>query len=197
MLKKIIVSIPFVVVLIAVFSVMGCYSIRSGVRSGVRDGVRDGVSGMFGASSSSKSGGSDSSGGSAASSGSAGGTSTAPERNYQGSSRTVPWPSDREWARYGLSGLKQPPGTDVVSSGMVGSIVVKYFGVTLINGGQRAFENLLDQIEAIPNSELTMSSTTSDEQVMGYSLPNGYAQVKVDFLNGDIYVFASDTRFFY
>ena len=140
MFKKIVLSIAFTVVLITVFSIMGCYSITSGVRSGVRDGVSDGVSsgisGMFGSSSAKSSGGS------------SGGTSTAPERNYQGSSRTVPWPSDREWARYGLSGLKQPPGTDVVSSGMVGSLVVKYFGVTLINGGQRAFDNLLDQIEA-------------------------------------------------
>ncbi|MDR0388720.1 MAG: hypothetical protein LBH73_01460, partial [Spirochaetaceae bacterium] len=78
---------------VAVIVVAGC----SSVKSGAREGVRDGVSGLF-RSGNGASGGSGSGGG-------GGGTSTAPERNYSGSSQTVPWPSATEWGRYGLSGL--------------------------------------------------------------------------------------------
>ncbi|MDR1973023.1 MAG: hypothetical protein LBQ46_14010 [Treponema sp.] len=93
-----------VVVLLCAATVIfaaGCSSVRSGAREGARDGVSDGISGLF------RSGGSGGSGG------------TAPERNYSGSSQTVPWPSDTEWGRYGLSGLRQPPGTDVTAPALV------------------------------------------------------------------------------
>jgi hypothetical protein len=144
----------------------------SSVQSGVREGARDGISGLF------RRGGSNGSSGS----GGAGGTSTAPERNYSGSSQTVPWPSDTEWGRYGLSGLRQPPGTDVTAAALYQGT----YHVGLINGGRQAFENLIAQIENIPGAELMTDVNTSDGRMAGYSLNGGNVQIIADFVDGDI-----------
>ena len=186
-----------VLILVVIFTA-GCSSLKSGAREGVRDGVSSGIAGMFG-------GGSGSGGSSSSSSG---GASTAPERDYSGRSQTVPWPSDRDWRRYGLEGFKQPAGTDVIKtemmnlgSGLYGAILGsqaqgQVFTVELINGGKRAYENLLDQVEAFGATEDNMS-VDSDSEVRGYSINNEYyIQLSVDLLNGDIGILASNFRFY-
>jgi hypothetical protein len=161
----------------AVFFAAGC----SSVKSGARDGVRDGVSGLF------RSGGSSGSGGSDRDGGGSGGTSTALERNYSGSSQTVPWPSDTEWGRYGLSGLRQPPGADVSTAALYQGA----YHVGLINGGRPAFENLVAQIERMSGAELMTDVNTSNGRMVGYSLSGGSVQIIADFVDGDIAIAAS------
>ncbi|MDR0403938.1 MAG: hypothetical protein LBH35_10165, partial [Treponema sp.] len=147
---------------VAVIFAAGCGS----VESGARDGVRDGVSGLF------RSGGGSGNGASGGSGGS-GGTSAAPERNYSGNSQTVPWPSDTEWGRYGLSGLRQPPGTDVTAAALYqGS-----YHVGLINGGRPAFENLVAQIDRMSGAELMTDVNVSDGRMVGYNLSGGSVQI--------------------
>jgi hypothetical protein len=162
----------------------GCSSVQSGAREGARDGVSEGISGLF-----RNGGNSGSSGNSSSSSGSggSGGTSTAPERNYSGSSQTVPWPSDTEWGRYGLSGLRQPPGTDVTAAALYQGA----YHVGLINGGRPAFENLIAQIERMPGAELMTDVNTSEGRMTGYSLSGGSVQIIADFVDGDIAITAS------
>jgi hypothetical protein len=155
----------------AVIFAAGCGSMKSGAR----EGTRDGVSGLF-----RKDGNGGSGGGS-------GGTSTAPERNYSGSSQTVPWPSDTEWGRYGLSGLRQPPGTDVTGAALYqGS-----YHVGLINGGRPAFENLIAQIERMSGAELVTDVNVSDGRMVGYNFNGGSVQISADFVDGDIAIVAS------
>jgi hypothetical protein len=161
----------------AVIFAAGCGSIKSGAREGTRDGMRDGISGLF------RGGGNGGSGGS----GGSGGTSTAPERNYSGNSQTAPWPSDAEWGRYGLSGLRQLPGTDVSAAALYQGA----YHVGLINGGRPAFENLAAQIERMPGAELMTDVNTSDGRMAGYSLPGGSVQIIADFVDGDIAITAS------
>ncbi|MDR1932649.1 MAG: hypothetical protein LBQ57_07510 [Spirochaetales bacterium] len=156
----------------------------SSVQSGSRDGISEGISGLFRRGGDSGSSGSD---GSSSGSGGSGGTSTAPERNYSGSSQTVPWPSDTEWGRYGLSGLRQPPGTDVTAAALYQGA----YHVGLINGGKPAFENLVAQIENMPGAELTTDVNASDGRMVGYSLSGGNVQITADFVDGDITITAS------
>ena len=171
------------VLVLAVFSFMSCYSVESGARAGVRDGVSQGVAGLF-----TKGGSSGSSG----SSGTSGGTSTKPERTFAGSTQVVPWPSDTTWKKYGLDGLKQPPGTSVNGSTMV----MGYYAVGLINGGEPAFNNLVAQVEAIPGVTQMSETTDGDGKVVGYQIPAGggrnagMVHLFVDFLSGDITIHA-------
>jgi hypothetical protein len=171
-MKKTAGTLAVLCVLAAVFSA-GCSSIKSGAR----EGVRDGVSGLF------RSDGGGSGGGSGGSSG----TSTAPERNYSGSSQTVPWPSAGEWGRYGLSGLRQPPGTDVTAAALYQGT----YHVGLINGGRPAFEDLVAQIENMSGAELMTDLSTSDGRMVGYSLNGGSVQISANFVDGDIVIMAT------
>jgi hypothetical protein len=166
-MKKTVKPLAMLCVMAVIFAA-GCSSIKSGAR----EGVRDGVSGLF------RSGGS---------SGGSGGTSTAPERNYSGNSQTVPWPSDTEWGRYGLSGLRQPPGTDVTGAALYQGT----YHVGLINGGRPAFENLVAQIERMPGAEITTDVNVSDGRMVGYSLSGGSVQISANFVDGDIAIMAS------
>ncbi|MDR0301408.1 MAG: hypothetical protein LBI04_03740 [Treponema sp.] len=184
-----------------VFTLASCSSVESGARRGVSDGVSDGVSkgiaGLFGGGGSS--GGSSSSGNSRNS----GGSSSAPERNFSGQSQTVPWPMDIEWRRYGLEGLKQPAGTDVISANMM-SASSSLFGATLqalgsnesfvvelINGGRPALNDLVNQVDKIKGSKLTGSSSDPDSQSMTFEVPGGRIMIACDLLNGDIAIWAS------
>jgi hypothetical protein len=210
MLKKKVFSIGALLLgAMLVSALIGCGSIKSGVSKGVSDGVSGGVSkgiaGLFpgGGSSGSSSGTSSGSSSSRNSSGSSGGTSSAPERNYSGNSQTVPWPMDLEWRRYGLEGLKQPAGTDVISAHMMsaGSSLFgaalsalgssEQFVVELINGGRPAFQDLVGQVDKIAGSKMTGSSTTPDEQSMTFEVPGGRIMMTVDLLDGDIGIWAS------
>jgi len=172
--KRIIVFLVFVV-FTSVIVLAGCYSVARGTERGVRDGVSAGIAGMF------PKGGSSSNSG-----GSSGGSSTAPERNYQGSSQKVPWPSDTNWKRYGLGGLKQPPGTDVTGA----ALLFGSYTVSLINGGRPAFDNLIAQIDSIADSELMTDAIDADTQTIGYTVPGGIVHVSVDLVNGDIIIWA-------
>ncbi|MDR1175299.1 MAG: hypothetical protein LBK83_07515 [Treponema sp.] len=170
----------FAVLLTAVlFTLGGCGS----VQSGARDGVREGISGIF--QQGGGYAGGNSSGGSSI--GGSGGTSTAPERNYSGSSQTVPWPSDAEWGRYGLSGLRQPPGADVTAAALYQGT----YHVGLINGGRPAFENLVAQIERMSGAELVTDVNTSDGRMIGYQINGGSVQIIANFVDGDIAITAS------
>jgi hypothetical protein len=172
----------------AVIFTAGCGSVKSGAREGIRDGVREGISGLFrSGGGGSGGGGSGSSGGSGSGGSGSGGISTAPERNYSGNSQTVPWPSDAEWGRYGLSGLRQPPGTDVSAAALYQGA----YHVGLINGGKPAFENLAAQIEKMAGAELMTDVNTSDGRMAGYRLNGGSVQIIADFIDGDIAITAS------
>jgi hypothetical protein len=177
------IAVLLIYVLAVVFAA-GC----SSVKSGAREGTRDGISGLFRSGGNSASGGrgSDGRGGNSAGD-SSGGTSTAPERNYSGNSQTVPWPSDTEWGRYGLSGLRQPPGTDVTMAALYQGA----YHVGLINGGRPAFESLVTQIERMSGAELVTDVNGSDGRMVGYSLNGGSVQISVNFVDGDIVIIAS------
>jgi hypothetical protein len=160
-------------VLAAAVFAAGCSSIKSGAR----EGVRDGISGIFGLGGNSAPQGG----------GASGATGTAPERNYSGSSQTVPWPSDTEWGRYGLSGLRQPAGAEVTAAALYqGS-----YHVGLINGGRPAFDDLMAQIEGMPGAELITDMNTSDGRMVGYSLEGGSVQISANFIDGDILIMAT------
>jgi hypothetical protein len=158
-----------------------CSSLGRGAQQGVRDGVSRGVAGLF------TGGGSGSSGGSDVSTGDVGGAeSSAPDRNYSGSSQTVPWPSSSTWARYGLEGLRQPAGTDVVGA----ALYMGQYMVSLINGGEPALNDLMSQIDVMPGAELTTEMNTSDGKMVGYLVTGGSITITADLLNGDIVIMA-------
>jgi hypothetical protein len=171
-------SLQICVIAVAAIGVImtGCSSFQSGVNDGVRKGVGNRIAGII------SGGGSSGSSSSVSSGGSSGGTSSAPERNYSGRSQTVPWPSDIEWGRYGLSGLKQPAGTDVTAA----ALYMGYYVVTLINGGRPAFDSLVAQIEKMPETELVSDVNTSDGKLVGYLTASASVHISVDLLNGDI-----------
>ncbi|ULQ61076.1 hypothetical protein K7I13_07435 [Brucepastera parasyntrophica] len=167
----------------------GCTTVQDkaadGVRDGVRDGVMEGISGLFGGSKTTSASGTNSTASSVSTN--TGGTSTAPERNYSGASQTVPWPSDTEWARYGLSGLRQPSGTSVTGA----ALYMGNYIVGLINGGKPAFDDLVSQIEKMSGAELMTNMTMSDGQYVGYQLSGGSVQITVDYIEGDITITAT------
>jgi hypothetical protein len=175
-MKKTAGTLAILYVLAVVFAA-GCSSIKSGAREGTRDGISE----LF------RSGGNSASGGGGSEGGGSGGTSTAPERNYSGNSQTVSWPSNTEWGRYGLSGLRQPPGTDVNAAALYQGA----YHVGLINGGKPAFENLVIQIERMSGAELVTDVNASDGRMVGYSLNGGSVQISVNFVDGDIVITAS------
>jgi hypothetical protein len=192
-----------IVALVAIigFAVTGCSSVKRGVNDGVSRGISGAISDSISGGSSGRSSGSSSGGRS--SGGSSGGTSSRPERNYSGSSQTVPWPMDIEWRKYGLEGLKQPAGTNVTSAKMMsaGSSLFgatlsalgtrEQFVVELINGGMPAFQDLVGQVDKISGSKMTGSSSESDSRSMTFEVPGGRVMVTVDLLNGDIGIWAS------
>jgi hypothetical protein len=150
--------------------------LQRGAENGIQSGVSQGISGLF------KSGGSSDNSGS-----SSGGTSSSPERNYAGSSQTVPWPSDTEWNRYGLAGLKQPPNTDVTGAALYQGLYM----VSLINGGKPAFDFLIAQIDNMAGAELVTDINTSDGKMTGYTTSAGSVNLTVDLQSGDILIQAS------
>jgi hypothetical protein len=163
------------IVTLAVFTVLiatGCYSIRRGVNDGVSRGVSNSISGIFG--------GSGSNSGGSSSSGNSGGRNTSNSRN-SGSSQTVPWPADSVWSRYGLSGLQQPPRTEVAGA----ALYMGYYVVALVNGGDSAFDFLVAQIDKMNGAELISEMNTSDGKMVGYSIGNSIVNIIVD-LDGDI-----------
>ena len=83
--------------------------------------------------------------------------------------RPVPWPNDATWTRYGLAGLQQPAGTQVTGVGMV----MGYYYVTLLGGGEAAFDNLISQIEKIPETTHMTEMTEDNGILKGYLLPTG------------------------
>jgi hypothetical protein len=170
----------------AMIFMAACSSVQSGLQVGMfRSEGGSGGSGAFGGGS----GGSGASGGGGSTFGGrdSGGTSTAPERNYEGASQTVPWPSDSDWGRYGLAGLRQPPGVDVTAAALYQGA----YHVALINGGRPAFENLRVQIENMPGAELITDVNSSDGRMVGYSLRGGSVQIAANFVDGDIVITAS------
>ena len=159
--KKAILSMFLVVIVVFTFLLTACGS----VERGAREGVSQGISGLINIG------------------GGSGGTSSSPQRNYTGSSQTVPWPSDTSWRRYGLEGLQQPPGTDVTGAALYMGMYV----VSLINGGRPAFDNLAAQIERRPGTTLVTEVMDSDNIMMGFSLQAGNTiNLIVNLVNGDI-----------
>ena len=200
-MKRVLLSVIIIFALVLVFA--GCSSIKSGAQKGVHDGVSTGISGII-----SKSIIGSSSSGSSSSGRNSGGTSTAPERDYQGNSQTVPWPSDFIWSDYGLAGLKQPAGTSVTSASILsstsyGGLGAAYsilgggtgtgetFFVSLINGGKPAFDNLVNQIIKIPGAKRSEYTVESNNERIGYTVPGGTVRVNVDLLDGDINIWAT------
>ena len=201
MSKKTAFSVFTALILVLGLTLSACSSARSSVQDGLRDGISKGVSGLFGGgrSSDSDSGGS---GGTISSGGSRSGS----ERNYSGSSQTVPWPEARDWREYGLEGLSQPAGTDVTSvqfinpssqSGLFGigniyaamGLTDPFFEVYLINGGKPAFDNLEDQIIAIGIAGKDQESRDSENIFKAWTLKSGNSVwLSVDLVNGDIYI---------
>ncbi len=170
----------FMLTLLCIF--LSCGSLGGGVSRAVGDGVSSGIAGLI------------TGGDSGSSSGSGRGYSSdepsnrsGPERNYSGSTQTVPWPQDSSWARYGLSGLRQPAGTDVTGA----ALYMGQYMVSLINGGRPAFDNLAAQIDAIPGSELMTEIMDSESATVGYSVPGGTVHIMVDLENGDITIHAA------
>jgi hypothetical protein len=174
MFNKKMMVFALVVSTLALFSLTSCGSIERGARQGVADGI----SGLF----SSRSSGSDdvsSSGGSSSNDG--------PERNFSGSSQTVSWPQDSTWARYGLSGLRQPMGTSVTSA----ALYMGQYMVGLINGGRPALDDLMAQIDRIPDSQLITEVMDSDAMMVGYSVPGGTVNIITDLETGDLTIQAA------
>lgn len=171
-IQKIITIISIIVVLSLVLSVSGCGSLASGAR----DGVASGIAGMLIGGSSGSGTRMPSAGGMPSSSG------NEPERNYSGSTEEVPWPLDSSWARYGLSGLKQPEGTTVTFA----ALYMGYYMVNLINGGRPALEDLTAQIDKISGSQIITEMMDSGSITVGYSLPEGTVHIVADLENGDI-----------
>ena len=175
--KRILGMIVALVAIMLVLTVSSCGSIERGARQGVRDGVSQGIAGLFpgGGSSGSNSGGN--------SSGNSSGGSSQQGSNFSGSAQTVPWPSDTTWRRYGLEGLKQPPGTDVTTA----ALFMVYYTVNLINGGRPALDYLVDQIDKIPGSSLVTEVTESDGMMVGFTLSEGnLVHIIADFVEGGV-----------
>ena len=172
--KKTISSTLLAVIVVFALVLTACSSLESGARQGAREGVSQGIAGLFNI-------GGGNSGGS--SGGGSGGTSSSPERNYSGSSQTVPWPSDTSWRRYGLEGLQQQPGTDVTGAALYMGMYI----VSLINGGRSAFDNLAAQIESRAGTKLVTEVMDSDSIMMGFSLQAGNTvNLIVNLVDGDI-----------
>jgi len=163
--KKAILSMFLAVIVVFTFVLTACGSVERGARQGVSDGVSQGISGLFNIG------------------GGSGGTSSSPQRNYTGSSQTVPWPSDTSWRRYGLEGLQQQPGTDVTGAALYMGMYI----VSLINGGRSAFDNLAAQIESRAGTKLVTEVMDSDSIMMGFSLQAGNTvNLIVNLVDGDI-----------
>jgi hypothetical protein len=171
--KKAVVSTLLAVIVVFTFVLTACSSLERGARQGARDGVSQGIAGLFNIG-----------GGSSGSSGdSSGETSSSPQRNYSGSTQTVPWPSDTSWKRYGLEGLQQPPETNVTGAALYMGMYI----VSLINGGRPAFDNLVAQIEGRPGTRLVTEVMDSDSIMMGFSLQTGNTiNLIVNLVDGDI-----------
>jgi len=69
-------------------------------------------------------------------------------------------------------------------------MIMGYYAVGLINGGQPAFDNLVAQIERIPEALQITEAMDSDQMMVGFSVPGGMVHVFVDFLDGDITIHA-------
>ncbi len=171
-----------VLTLLCIF--LSCGSLGGGVSRAVSDGVSSGIAGLI---TGGASGGSDSDSSSDegySSDRNTGGSR--PERNYSGGTQTVSWPQDSSWARYGLSGLRQPAGTEVSGA----ALYMGQYVVSLINGGRPAFDNLAAQIDAIPGSELMTEVMDAGSATVGYSVPGGTVHIMADLENGDVTIHA-------
>jgi hypothetical protein len=144
-MKRTVFTVSLILVFAFVFS--ACGSLGRAASYGIRQGVFGGVG----------------------SSGSAASTGSAPPRAPSGSTQTVPWPSDTSWARYGLEGLQQPPGTSVAGA----ALYMGYYYVNLVNGGRPAFDNIVAQIEKKPGARLINEVMDSEGIMMGFSLQTG------------------------
>jgi len=167
--EKAVFSTLLAFIVVFAFGLAACSSLARGAR----DGVSQGISGLIIGGGGSGSG----------SSGGSGGASSSPQRDYSDSSQTVPWPADSVWSRYGLAGLQQPPRTDVTAAMLYQGIYM----VTLINGGESAFNYLVAQIEKT-GAELTTEVNTADGKVSGYKTSSGYVNIIVDLLDGDLVI---------
>jgi hypothetical protein len=187
MFKKRVITIVFIAAALSVmFTLSGCSSLKSGAR----EGVMDGISGLLNRGSSDSDSGSSSSNGGYSTGGSSlssGSDRNAPERNFSGSSQNVPWPQDSTWARYGLSGLRQPMGTDVTTA----ALYMGYYMVNLINGGRSAFDSLASQIDRMPNTQLITEVMDSGSMMVGYSTPEGMVNIIADLESGDVAIQAN------
>ena len=161
------------VIVLVTFTLASCSSVERGTRRGVESGLSKGISNSISNSIS---------GGGGGSSGSSSSSNTKSQRTTSGTVRAVPWPADRTWSRYGLSGLKQPAGTTVTGASMIAT----YYVVALINGGQAAFDNLVGQIEKIPGSEQILESMTEEGFMAGFTVPGGIVNIIHEFDSDDI-----------
>jgi hypothetical protein len=164
-----------VAALVAVMIFGSCSSLRQGAR----DGVAEGISGLFNTRNSGSSTDYDNSYSDQ--------SSDEPERNYSGSTQTVPWPTDTEWGRYGLAGLQQPPNTDVTGAMLYQGIYM----VSLINAGQPAFDFLIAQLDKLEGAEIVTALNTSGGKMTGYKTSAGNVELVVDLENGDLVIRAS------
>ncbi len=186
--KKMIIVTLIAAALSMLFILSGCGSLGDSARKGVSDGISNRISGLISGESSNSGGGTPAPGGNAGRSTPERNTSgSGPERNFSGSSQTVPWPSDSSWARYGLSGLRQPAGTDVTGA----ALYMGYYLVELINGGRPAFDNLVSQIDRMPDSQLVTEVMDSTSMMVGYSTPQGMVNIVADLETGDITIQAN------
>ena len=65
-------------------------------------------------------------------------------------------------------------------------MILTYYTVNLINGGQAGFDNLIAQIEKIPGAEHITESMTEEGIMVGYTVPEGIVHIVHSFESGDI-----------
>jgi len=88
---------------------------------------------------------------------------------------TIPWPADSVWGLYGVSGLRQPSGTQVHGQVQTGT-----FNVILTGANKAVYDNLVGQISGMGG--VLLQETTTDEAIMTMFVTSNQRMVVVTFV---------------
>ena len=103
----------------------------------------------------------------------------------QGEAVHVSWPSDDDWAGYGLKGLRQPAGSSVANVALFQGT----FYVTLVDAGRDAYNGLVAQIKQLTGAGNPFSQIrTENGEMCGYEYGSHYVELVVDFVDMELVI---------